>query len=424
MKCLCISGATQFHLRCLASALAQAGVVFSSSDNSNLSLDQWHQQVVDAHVPPGSPLVAITSPGKMWEQLAANIFIAHMHHPVWGWADERSLALLDFWRTFEPGVRFILLCVPPQTFVAEAILTCPDPFDVQGLLESWRLKHEAMLRFYLRHPQESLLLHADDALQCALQVIEHCRKRWDFPLDASDKAIAVAAPDGRYSPLVRFMAAHLGQGRLEEQSLWNEIEASLVCLREPGQRSVFEATIQEAVADFHAVKDRLEEVTNLKARWESALQEIAALQQQLQATAEAKQSLETRLKETSEEVALILQQLHQLQEEFEHRFLKAWMGRPWAIFQRLGKDRPSQEPGKAMTARQLLALRGENFVRAAYRAILGREPDPQGLAHYRKLAALGLVGRMAVLIRILYSEEAKSKRRARAFWKQTRAGVG
>ncbi len=420
MKCLCISGATQFHLRCLASALVQAGVVFSSSEeNCNLSLDQWHQQVVDAYALPGTPLVSITSPGKMWEQLAVNIFLAHMHRPVWGWADERSLALLDFWRTFEPGVRFILLCVPPQTFVAEAILTCSDPFDAQGLLEAWRLKHEVMLRFHLRHPEESLLLHADDALQCAPQVIEHCRKRWNLPLNASDDAVALADPKGRYRPLIRLMAARVVQGRLEEQALWNEIEASLVWLREPGESSAFDAAIQEAVADFHAIQNRLEE--------------FVEQDRQLAAMREEHAKLQAKLQQTSEENELILRQLHQVQEELEHYFLKfqetqqrltkTWIWRPAVIFQRFGKDHLSGSD-KAMPTRQLLALRGENFVRAAYRVILGREADPVGLAHYRKLAALGLVGRILVLTRIWTSKEAKAKRKARAFWRQTHAGVG
>lgn len=47
-------------------------------------------------------------------------------------------------------------------------------------------------------------------------------------------------------------------------------------------------------------------------------------------------------------------------------------------------------PGMPAHARELLALDGMAFVRHAYLAILGRDPDPSGLAHYSQRLASGV----------------------------------
>jgi FkbM family methyltransferase len=66
--------------------------------------------------------------------------------------------------------------------------------------------------------------------------------------------------------------------------------------------------------------------------------------------------------------------------------------------------KPQTEP-IPMTLNDLLALSGESFVRAAYRILLGREADDQGLVHYRMQLALGF-GKAAVLGDLASSREA------------------
>jgi hypothetical protein len=59
----------------------------------------------------------------------------------------------------------------------------------------------------------------------------------------------------------------------------------------------------------------------------------------------------------------------------------------------------------------LMALPGPEFVRASYRALLGREPDPAGQAFYRARLREG-VGRMQIVCELAASPEAKNKGRA------------
>jgi hypothetical protein len=57
---------------------------------------------------------------------------------------------------------------------------------------------------------------------------------------------------------------------------------------------------------------------------------------------------------------------------------------------------------------QLLALRGEKFVRQIYRTVLGREPDPEGEAHFTR-RAIALHDKVAILCEFASSAEGAAR---------------
>ena len=58
-----------------------------------------------------------------------------------------------------------------------------------------------------------------------------------------------------------------------------------------------------------------------------------------------------------------------------------------------------------------LALPLDAFVSTAYRAALGRDPDPAGAAHYQRLLLRGRLTRIEVLGRLSFSPEARRRGR-------------
>ena len=65
------------------------------------------------------------------------------------------------------------------------------------------------------------------------------------------------------------------------------------------------------------------------------------------------------------------------------------------------------EEGAPMTLERLLTFRDVEFIHAAYRHILRREPDPGGLAHYLGLLRSGSSTRLEVLVALRFSEEGR-----------------
>src|ERR1039457_1550213 len=65
------------------------------------------------------------------------------------------------------------------------------------------------------------------------------------------------------------------------------------------------------------------------------------------------------------------------------------------------------EEGAQMTLELLLAFRDEEFIHAAYRRVLRREPDPSGLAHHLGHLRAGSHTRLEILLDLRFSEEGR-----------------
>jgi hypothetical protein len=68
----------------------------------------------------------------------------------------------------------------------------------------------------------------------------------------------------------------------------------------------------------------------------------------------------------------------------------------------------AERPIACRSLKQLLALDGEDFVRAAYATIFSRHPDGEGLEHYLSELNAG-VSKLALVSRLRESEEGRSK---------------
>jgi O-antigen chain-terminating methyltransferase len=65
----------------------------------------------------------------------------------------------------------------------------------------------------------------------------------------------------------------------------------------------------------------------------------------------------------------------------------------------------------ARGVRQLLALPGADFVDAAFRAVLGRDPDPERQGAVQRRLDIGLASRSDVLVELRWSEEGRAQGR-------------
>src|SRR5262252_5229884 len=119
MKSICITGAFPTDVLPISEILQRGGMARSRPIVRDPSMDMafWHEQVLAA-ITQESDEAPLLDPGRLWTQLASDIFAANIDSPVWGWADCRSLWLLDYWLKFDPRVYFVLVTAPPHQALA------------------------------------------------------------------------------------------------------------------------------------------------------------------------------------------------------------------------------------------------------------------------------------------------------------------
>jgi hypothetical protein len=374
MKSICITGANAPDLQQVAHALQVAGMQppKPAKPESPADLAFWHEQVVAAAVEEGEGLQAFGNLGRLWEQMAADIFVANIKSKIWGWADTRSTWLLDFWLQFEPRLNFVLVVTSPQHMLARAI-AADGAFDsVDDTMAAWQVHHQELLRFYHRNPQRCLLVDTQDCADHPSALVQRCNAQWKLALSPLAQAPQPTTQPAKQpeppSAISQFLAHQLSQGYPEATSLQHEITATVSRLGSvPTSLTLSVPTLDplDMVGEYRALRsardeqaqlaqEHLAELTMLEtqcdqltqenakliadcaastgARDQLALQHKAAIAQALaerESEAKAKQdaiaqreAATRQLADTKQESELLLLQLHQVQEELETYFLK------------------------------------------------------------------------------------------------------
>ena len=323
MKSICITGAVQSNLQTVANILQQAGMKQpkpARHDNDSIDIRFWHEQVMTLAAEDSSAVQPISNPGRLWEQLASDIFIANIESKVWGWSDTRSTWLLDYWLDFEPHLNFILICVSPQQMLASAMASVSDAISVEMVMSAWQAHHQELLRFHHRNSQRSLLVDFSECAHYPGDLIKRCIEQWKLPLatPADTTCYGIA-----HDSLAIHLAHQLCQDYPQIVSLQHELAATITHPSETDQAIYTMApTPAQIIADYRALRDRSAELQQVQAANEA----LVALKTQhdnvIANHAQQQRDTDAKLKEATQENELLLLQLHQVQEEFETTFLK------------------------------------------------------------------------------------------------------
>lgn len=369
MKCLCVAGfgsvSQQFY-----SILTKAGMEAPAPALSQPSFDiyTWHRQVAalleelaDHQERPQAP-----SLGRMWENLASEIFLANSGVDLWGWADDLSVPLLDFWESFDPRVNFVLLFISAEDLIAASLEQLQSgEIEIEPLLDAWYRDSLRLLEFGRAHPQRCVMFDARAALMSPSRALGQIASKWNLPLVTEDVANANLSQESSIATLI---ARHLVQGASAVLKLQREINvqtagnkpsgsnrtispqeliesfkrlgdrsdehARIHLLEEQCQRLelLYQRTLasyQEQYRDFQErTKSAADEMQRLKSQLvtlqESHQTKVAELEKELQLLSKsdqrkdrALQALEERLSSSVEENELLLLHMHQAQEELE-----------------------------------------------------------------------------------------------------------
>lgn len=324
---------------------------------------------------------AQVSPGKVWQALSVELMLANMETESWGWADPKNVYFLDYWRDFDPRFHFVLVYSSPEQVLARLLERGPvEPGAAEAALAEWRAYNEEMLRFYNANPGRSILVNAEVIGEGPVDFLSASQERFDLdlrrinePLDLDAKVSAMAlwaasalfsdfreaaalfdelqsaadlprgaAPDmarisgeawSQYSAMSKELDA--ASSRLDaETAALRELEAQNRSLRHAIE--ALEAELDRARLDLAgaetqksemektaaALRQDKERLTSEKGKLASEKEKLTGEKEKLARDSAATANLRTEAEGAKKENELLLLQLHQVQEELEHYFLK------------------------------------------------------------------------------------------------------
>lgn len=310
----------------------------------------------------------------VWQGLALDLMLANMEQPLWGWADAQAVYLLDYWKSQDPQTVFVLVFDEPQSVFTRQALEHADasPQEQEARINGWVAYNSALLHFHLRHPERSLLVHAQQVQTSAQSYLQqlslHVDAQLCLPSEAMQSEVeglnrelskdeiqirtgAVGKPkqalDG--NALAQWLAQQLLEDYPQAIELYEQLQAAAsMPQRSQGQagRQLLASTAQansryqawsafvgqQSAMQAHAQRllqlDReLEEQTLQVQQREKQIEQLnhasAKAQQRAQEQERLLAAKATELQSTGQENQLLLKQLHKVQEELESRYLQA-----------------------------------------------------------------------------------------------------
>jgi hypothetical protein len=256
----------------------------------------------------------------------------------WGWADWRSLWLLEFWRDFDPQIRFVLVYQSLDGLVAElvqsgAAMSAQDLFHITRL---WLAIHRDLVRFHHRNRGRSILVNGDRVFQSPERFVAKVSDVFQLPLHWPSPSDVVLP--GVPSALARLLVKSLPWVEGDVGTVWGELEA--VAEFNSDEPMAERPVVEQAVAEFHgllAALNRAETRFTIVTMENDALQQartehgrlVDELNSQLSAARSAQTAAEAAVEkeraakvEHVNESERLLVQLHQVQEELEFYFSK------------------------------------------------------------------------------------------------------
>jgi hypothetical protein len=314
MSIFVICGSPWSRTEALFQSLETQGVgrAIAAPGPRGLSIESLLSRLVPEAPQKGKDFLS-TQPGKVYEQAAGDILIANWEQKHWGWADARNVWILDFLKSLDQNIRFILVHESPERAIARAILETDQDLDLESVVSSWFEHEKAMLRFHLRNAEQSLLIDAEDCFKSPNDFLGQFES---LPRVHRNNTEKDCSSSPMISPLALLIARTQIQNHPEALAFNQEIESSLSWTIE--DEAADEQTEESRAAENF--RELIKSQSNLKTR----ITELKSRSQLVPAnqSKEQDETLQRRLKEEAEENELLLAQLHQVQEELEHYFLE------------------------------------------------------------------------------------------------------
>lgn len=329
MKTLCITGTKCAMFNKISDTIFNAGIspakTITQPNGSSMNFNDWHQKVVDEN-----SLLSIDSSskiGRIWEQLAVDLFMENVGQEKWGWACPQSVKLLNFWHSFAPQLCFILLYSTPEEAIYSASknLNNNSAHNNSGdaIIKQWLNDQQMMLKFYIKNPLQSLLINVNDFRKNPKYLVEKINEHFNFNLnsftalnDPDSENLKILEPNSLAEYLVN-ITLQQSQYLSEVNTLFSELEKNKVAI-----------CADEIIAENGIMNNSISTENNSKIsnnNNDSIVVDSYALLCKYNYDISNNINLQNNfveLQDSREEADLLLRQLHKVQEELESYYLE------------------------------------------------------------------------------------------------------
>jgi len=250
----------------------------------------------------------------VWNGLAMDLMMSNLEHLKWVWADSNALPLLNYWKSIDNSIAFILVYNSPQKALQKILEN--TEFDIEEnfeqVLQNWKNYNRAMLNFFYRNPECSLLVNSEKVEENSQKYLQEVGKQIDLNNEEIDKTVQTIEEKKQNatqkSEIYEYFVSELVGANESTKQLYMELEsaANLPSLQYEKKNYSLEKVLVSYIfeqKEKEELSKKLEQeskrVQETQSENELQLTQLMSVQEELEKNYLAKKDIENKLEETN-----------------------------------------------------------------------------------------------------------------------------
>lgn len=168
---------------------------------------------------------------SVWNGLAMDLMMSNLKHSKWVWADNGALPLLDYWKSLDNSLGFVLVYNSPQQTLQNMIENSELDFeeDLNEALQKWQNYNRTMLNFFYRNQDHCLLINSQQVEENSQKYLRELSKQIGINNAEMTKSIELVKPQKQsISPnnaLLEYFIKQIVDENEQVKQLYMELES-------------------------------------------------------------------------------------------------------------------------------------------------------------------------------------------------------
>lgn len=276
------------------------------------------------------------SPKKIWDNLSFDLIMANDESPLWGWSDADAVNLLDYWAEFDEEMVFILTYDKPDAILKHLLgdidVNSLNELMIENKLKDWIEYNQALISFYQKYSNRSLLVNGEQVLESARDYINSVAQIAQVAdIDAlQGDIISPVIVESTYdnSPTIDFLIRSILSDYDGVHQVFSELQslANMPLSTNRGNSDNMLDLLKESVQKQNELIIACRDLDSIKSQGERSNQEwqdkLKTLEQEHDKDRSVLQELQVKMVTAQQESSLLIGQLHQTQEELEKYYFE------------------------------------------------------------------------------------------------------
>lgn len=259
------------------------------------------------------------SVSQVWNGLAMDLMMSNIDHSRWLWADSNALPLLNYWKSLDKNLAFVLVYNSPQKVVEKLLenaeLSAAN--EIEEIFGQWQSYNRMLLNFYYRNQDRAILVNSQQVQNNSKKYLQEVGKQIGLKHEEiSSSLVEIQTLEENSSSddsLSGYLAQQLVDTNEEAKLLYLELESvsnlPLISDSDTKKPSVYQA-LTSYIHEQQNTRSVSQELDDVKEKYVASYIQQESFKNRLEQTEQKAEALH-------EENELQLSQLMNVQEELE-----------------------------------------------------------------------------------------------------------